>query len=283
MRSSGVPRGCERSLVRCWQSAPRTRRRLAVVAAAGLLLWAAPAAEAQSTAAATPLLDSLRPVIERAMGAADWSTLEAAVLRLRREGRSAAGARSPWVQYDLAYALHRRASGLIVEQQPKDARALLEEAVAAAQRARELGAGAHALALEGAVTGQLAGVVGGLAVMRYGPRAFRLLDEAVDSLPNDPRTALLNGITRLSAPRAFGGGAARGEAELQRALQLFARDPNRSPQPVWGHVDAYIWLGIAFREQDRPAEARQAWGEALARMPGHRWVTDELLPSLRTR
>lgn len=227
------------------------------------------------------LVDSIRPVVERAMSAADWATIDAIIVRLRRAHAAVAG--DPWLAHDLAYALHRRASAAIIEGRARDARPLLEEAIAAAQRAQRLGAGAQVLALEGAVTGQLAGVAGGFSAIRLGPRSFRLLDAAVAALPNDPRVALLNGISRLNAPRAFGGGAAKGEPELRRAVRLFAQDPNRSPAPIWGRVDAHIWLGIALKELNRPAEAREQWQQALKLAPDHRWVTDQLLPSLGAR
>lgn len=240
---------------------------------------------AQSAAAAASpttvaLLDSLRPSIERALAAADWPTLERATERLRAATATAAGRTDAWLHYDLAYALHRRASALVVEERTKEARALLEESQRTAAKARELGAGTHALALEGAVTGQLAGVSGAFAAMRFGPRSFKLLDQAVEQAPSDPRVALLNGISRLNAPRAFGGGAAKGEPELRRALRLFETDRNAAPLPVWGRVDAHLWLGIALDQQGKPAEARAEFQRALELAPGHRWITDELLPGL---
>lgn len=239
---------------------------------------AAPTAAASATTRA--LLDSLRPEIERGLAAADWPTLDRATARLRTATAFAAGRTDAWLHYDLAYALHRRASAMIVEERTKEARTLLEESQRTAARARELGAGAHALALEGAVTGQLAGVSGAFAAMRFGPRSFKLLDDAIESAPQDPRVALLNGISRLNAPRAFGGGAAKGEPELRRALRLFATDGNRSPLPVWGRADTHIWLGIALDQQGKPAEARAEFQRALELAPGHRWITDELLPGL---
>jgi tetratricopeptide (TPR) repeat protein len=226
------------------------------------------------------LLDSLRPGIERALAAADWATLDRATARLRAATTATAGRTDAWLHYDLAYALHRRASAMVVEDRTKEARGLLEESQRMAARARELGAGTHALALEGAVTGQLAGVSGTFAAMRFGPRSFKLLDQAVDEAPGDPRVALLNGISRLNAPRAFGGGAAKGEPELRRALRLYETDRNVSPLPVWGRADAHIWLGIALDQQGKPVEARVEYQRALELAPGHRWVIDELLPAL---
>jgi len=226
------------------------------------------------------LLDTLRPMVESALTRADWVTLEAAIRRLRAASASESGRNDPWLHYDLAYALHRRGSALLVEERTREARALLQESATVATRAKDLGAGAHALALAGTVTGQLAGVSGTLAAIPLGPRAFRLLDQALDAAPDDPRVALLNGITRLNAPRAFGGGAAKGEPEFRRALRLFESESRAPPRPEWGYADAHIWLGIALGQLGRPNEARAEYQRALERAPGHRWIIDELLPAL---
>lgn len=227
--------------------------------------------------------DSVRAAIELAVVGSDWAAIDRAAVALRSATQSAAGRTDAWLHYDFAYALHRRASGLIVEDRARDARAMLEEAVAAAGRARTLGGGAAAQALEGAVTGQLAGAAGGLAMMRHGRASLRLLDEAVVAAPDDPRVAMLNGITRTNAPAFAGGGAARGEAELRRALALYANDRNTSPQPTWGRADAHIWLAIALEKQDKLAEAREQLRLALTLAPGHRWVTESLQPALARR
>lgn len=254
-------------------------RRLALVLALYLATPIAGAAQ-DARAAARALLDSLRPQIELAVAQAAWPTLDAAIVRLRAAIGTPHGRADQWAHYDLAYALHRRASALIVLDSGRTARPLLEEAVRMAQRAHELGAGPTALALEGGVTGQLAGVGGGLAAMRFGPRAFRLLDQAVSEAPNDPRVALLNGISRFNAPRAFGGGPTKGEAELRRAARLFEADRATSPQPTWGRADAHLWLGLALVALDRPGDARIEYQRVLALSPGHKWVTDQLLPAL---
>lgn len=225
-----------------------------------------------------PLLDSLRPAVERAVIASDWASIERAATRLR--AAIALAPRDPWLHYDLAYVLHRRGSALIVSDSVRAAEAPLAESERMASRAGQLGAGATALALRGTVNGQLAGVRGALAAMRLGPRAFRQLDSAVALAPDDPRVALLNGITRLNAPRAFGGGPSRGEPELRRAIALFARDSARSPLPGWGAVDAHIWRAIALHRAEHVAEARAELERALVLAPGHVWVTASLLPAL---
>lgn len=231
-------------------------------------------------AAAQPaLLDSLRPRIEAAVIRGDWRALDAIIARLRTATRGPA-ARDPWTHYDLGYILHRRASAMLLGDQASQAKPLLEEAEKALAKSQDLGGNGQALGLRGAVTGQLAGTGGMLTGMRMGPRAFKQLDEAIAREPNDPRVALLNGMSRLNAPRPFGGGPAKGEPELRRAVALFAKDTATGPAPVWGRVDAHIWLAIALSRLDRKAEARAELQKALALAPGHVWITRELLPKL---
>ncbi len=253
-----------------------TIRRAIVVS--GLFLFVGAGRESLAQEGTAALLDSLRPPLERAVIRSDWTAVDAVIVRLR--AAAAAAPRDAALQYDLGYAIHRRASALVAEDKGKEARPLLEDAERTLARATELGGGGGALALRGAVTGQIAGVGGALKAMRFGPRAFKQLDEALKLAPNDPRVALLNGITRLNAPRAFGGGPAKGEPELRRALALFANDRPVSPAPAWGHVDAWIWLAIALERQDRRTEARAALEEALVLAPGHTWITRELIPRL---
>lgn len=225
-----------------------------------------------------PSADSLRAAVQQAVRQGAWPQLEAAIDRLREQALAAPENRV--AQYELGYALHRRASAFVRSGQGDRARPLLEEADRALGRAISLGAGGGALALRAAVTHARAGVSGTLDAMRLEPRAYRQLDTALALAPSDPRVALLNGMTRLRAPRAFDGGAGKAERELRRAIALFETDSARAPAPTWGHVDAWIWLGIALAELDRREEARAAFQHALELAPGHAWVTGTLLPRL---
>lgn len=252
------------------------RRHLAaarLVAATLVALGTAP------LAAQPALLDSLRPAVERAVVRGDWAALDAAAARLRAAIAGPA-AKDAWTHYDLGYVLHRRAGGHLDAQQGNKAKPILAEADKVLERAQALGAGMQALALRGAVNGQIAGSGGMIAGMRNGPRAFGLLDEAVAKAPNDPRVALLNGMTRLNAPKAFGGGPAKAEPELRRAITLFASDRPTGAAPAWGRVDAHIWLAITLEQAGRKDEARAELQKALAIAPGHAWVTGTLLPRL---
>jgi tetratricopeptide (TPR) repeat protein len=253
----------------------------ATILAAASLAAAPHRLVAQATPpAAVALLDSVRPHIETALVRGDWTTLDRLAARLRVASATAAGRTDPWIHYDLAYTLHRRVSGLIAEKNNARAKALVEEALRAADQARTLGAGAHARALQGALSGQMAAVGGGLSPMRFGPRALSQLDDAIEAAPNDPRVALLNGMTRLNAPSVFGGGPPRAETELRKAVRLFATDRNATPLPSWGRTDAHIWLALALQAQNKKAEARAEFDRALALTPGHRWILETLIPEL---
>lgn len=264
---------------------PMLRTALLLAALGAAFVASVPnAAEAQATPPASiTLLDSVRPQIETSLVRGDWATLDRVAARLRTASTSVAGRSDPWVHYDLAYALHRRVSGLIAEKSNARAKTLVDEALRAADRAHSLGAGAHARGLQGALAGQMAAVGGGLSPMRFGPRALSQLDEAAAAAPNDPRIALLNGMTRLNAPSVFGGGPPRAEAELRKALRLFATDRNATPLPSWGRTDAHIWLGLALQAQNKKAEARAEFDRALALTPGHRWIVETLIPDLERR
>jgi tetratricopeptide (TPR) repeat protein len=236
------------------------------------------AAIACSTTAAAQPIDSLRTAVQSAVAQGAWTRLEAAIDALR-----AAALEAPdnlVVQYDLGHALHRRASAYLREKRHEEARPLLEEADRALTRAITLGGGGGAMALRAMVTHQRAAVGGTVEAMRLEPRVFRQLDTALTLAPQDPRVALLNGMARLHAPRAFDGGPATAEREFRRALLLFEADTANGFAPRWGRTEAWIWLGIALEEQDRRDEARNAYESALAVAPGHAWVTTTLLPHL---
>lgn len=223
-------------------------------------------------------IDSLRARVELAVVTGADAELDLAIARLRAEASTASENRV--IQYDLGYALYRRAATLMRSDRREEARRRLEEADRALARSISLGAGGGALALRGAVSRRLAEVSGVIAAMRLEPLAYRQLDEALAIAPDDPRVALLNGIARLDAPRSLDGGAERGEAELRRAIELFGSDSSVSPAPTWGRADAHIWLGISLAKRGARAEARASFERALEFAPGHAWVISTLLPQV---
>ena len=152
------------------------------------------------------------------------------------------------------------------------ARTKLEQSLAARPMAET-----HALLAQ--VLGQLIGADPSTAPT-YGPRVQTEMTAATALGPSNPRVWLLKGIQSIYTPAQYGGGLSIAEGQLKRAIQLFVTDSPTPPDPSWGKAEAYVWLGQALQKQNRPAEARTAYQQALALQPDYPWVTYSLLPAL---
>jgi tetratricopeptide (TPR) repeat protein len=134
-------------------------------------------------------------------------------------------------------------------------------------------------ALLASVLGQLIGGNPSTAPT-YGPRVQTEMTAATTMGPSNPRVWLLKGIQSIYTPAQYGGGLSIAEDQLKRAIQLFVTDAPTPPEPSWGKAEAYVWLGQALQKQNRMAEARTAYQQALVLQPEYPWVTYSLLPSL---
>lgn len=182
------------------------------------------------------------------------------------------------------FVLYRKASILVASKGDRTlTRSLFEEAGRALERSDATLRWPETRALRSAVVGQLIGFSGALGPMRLGPRAARLLDEAVALGPDNPRVWMLRGVSAMFKPRLFGGGLGKAERDLLRALELFTRDVPQSPAaPWWGHAETYGWLGQVYVRQGKVALARDAYARALMIEPANAWVRDHLMPALDT-
>jgi Flp pilus assembly protein TadD len=73
------------------------------------------------------------------------------------------------------------------------------------------------------------------------------------------------GVGNYYLPSQLGGGAALAIADFRKAIDLDSRN-----------AEAWVWLGIALRKQNQDAEARKAFGKALALEPSRVWVRQQL-------
>jgi len=73
------------------------------------------------------------------------------------------------------------------------------------------------------------------------------------------------GVGNYYLPAQLGGGAQQAVADFHKAIEIDSRN-----------AEAWTWLGIALRKQNRDAEARQAFGKALALDPNRVWVRQQL-------
>ena len=116
-----------------------------------------------------------------------------------------------------------------------------------------------------------------------GPLIPKEMNAAITMAPNNPRIWLLRGIQSFYTSQEYGGGLPVAETQLKKAIELFATDNPTPPAPFWGKAEAYVWLGQVLQKQNRIAEARAAYNNALSVQPNYPWVTYSLLPSIEGR
>lgn len=238
-----------------------------------------PASRAQPSLPAAH--DSLRRLVDRALLTSAVADYDRALAFLGTpRTRPADGPDAAVLAHYLGFVLYRKAS-VLATLSPRDpeAKRLFEESARALTASESLG-WAETRALQSAVVGQLIGYAGPFGAMRMGPRAQRLLDQAVAQAPDNPRVLMLRGVSFLFRPRLFGGGADKAERDLRRSVSLFTSDAPRAPAPWWGRAEAHGWLGEALARQGKVAEARAEFARALELEPGNVWVREVLLPAL---
>gem|GEM_PF-906294 len=113
-----------------------------------------------------------------------------------------------------------------------------------------------------------------------GPLIPKEMNAAISMAPNNPRVWLLRGIQSFYTNPEYGGGLPVAETQLNKAIELFATDNPTPPAPSWGKAEAYVWLGQVLQKQNRIAEARAAYNNALSVQRDYPWVTYSLLPSI---
>lgn len=116
-----------------------------------------------------------------------------------------------------------------------------------------------------------------------GPLIPKEMGAAIAMGPNNPRVWLLRGIQSFYTSVEYGGGLPVAETQLNKAIELFATDNPTPPAPFWGKAEVYVWLGQVLQKQNRIAEARAAYNNALSVQPDYPWVTYSLLPSIEGR
>jgi tetratricopeptide (TPR) repeat protein len=116
-----------------------------------------------------------------------------------------------------------------------------------------------------------------------GPLIPKEMNAAVAMAPNNPRIWLLRGIQSFYTSQEYGGGLPVAETQLNKAIELFATDNPTPPAASWGKAEAYVWLGQVLQKQNRIAEARAAYNNALSVQRDYPWVTYSLLPSIEGR
>lgn len=116
----------------------------------------------------------------------------------------------------------------------------------------------------GTLCGQVipANVLMGLS---YGKRAKDAVEKAIATDPKLSSAYEARGVGNYYLPSGFGGGYDLAIADFQKAIAL---DPH--------NAEAYLWLGLSLRKQNKDAEARKAFAKSLEIDPKRVWVKQQL-------
>jgi tetratricopeptide (TPR) repeat protein len=180
---------------------------------------------------------------------------------------SAAAAKAPndpEAQYRAALANCYLAEVAIELRDRKAGRQIAEQGIRFAEKTVVLKpANAEYYRLLGTLYGQaVTDIMSGLT---YGPKAKDAINKAVEKAPKSSMMYVARGVGNYYVPAQLGGGAKLSIPDFQKAIEL---DP--------GNAEAYLWLGLSLRKENRDAEARQAFAKSLELNPNRVWAKQQL-------
>jgi tetratricopeptide (TPR) repeat protein len=101
--------------------------------------------------------------------------------------------------------------------------------------------------------------------LTYGPKAKDAINKAVEKAPKSSMMYVARGVGNYYVPASLGGGSKLSIPDFQKAIEL---DPR--------NAEAYLWLGLSLRKENRDAEARQAFAKSLELNPNRVWTKQQL-------
>jgi tetratricopeptide (TPR) repeat protein len=190
----------------------------------------------------------------------------AAVEKLAAEAGAAAAKASNDAeqQYRAALAYSYAAEVAIELKDRKAGRQLAEQGM-------KFGEKAVALKPQDAENYRVLGTLYGQAVtdlmsgLSYGPKAKDAINKAVEKAPKSSMMYVARGVGNYYLPSQMGGGAKGAIPDFQKAIELDS-----------SNAEAYLWLGLSLRKDNRDAEARQAFTKALELNPNRVWAKQQL-------
>ena len=166
-------------------------------------------------------------------------------------------------QYQAAVACSYLSEVLIEQRDKKASQQAAERGIKAAQRAVALKPEAENYRVLATLYGQaIADLLSGLS---YGPKAKEAVNKAVEKAPRSSAVYVARGVGNYYVPAQLGGGVEAAIADFRKAIELDARN-----------AEAYLWLGLSLRRQNKDAEARQAFAKSLELDPNRVWAKQQL-------
>ena len=105
----------------------------------------------------------------------------------------------------------------------------------------------------------------GLAALKYGNCALNGVNKAVELDPHSSMAYLSHGVGNYYLPSALGGGMDAAIKDFRKSIEL---NPN--------NAEAWLWLGIALRRANQPAEAHKAIAKSVELNPKRVWARQQL-------
>jgi tetratricopeptide (TPR) repeat protein len=168
-------------------------------------------------------------------------------------------------QYRAALAASYQAEVSLELKDKKQAQQAAEQGIKFAERAIALAPNkAEYHRVLGTLCGQVvpANVLMGLS---YGKRAKEAIAKAIEKDPKWSGSYVARGVGNYYLPASFGGGTQLAIADFRKALEF---DPK--------NAEAYLWLGLSLRKEQKNADARKAFEQALKLNPDRIWVKQQL-------
>jgi tetratricopeptide (TPR) repeat protein len=185
-------------------------------------------------------------------------------LAMQASGAAAKAPNDSEAQYRAALADSYLAEVAIELRDRKAGRQIAEQGMKFAEKAVALKpANAEYYRLLGTLYGQaVTDIMSGLT---YGPKAKEAINKAVEKAPKSSMMYVARGVGNYYVPAQLGGGAKLSIPDFQKAIEL---DPR--------NAEAYLWLGLSLRKENRDAEARQAFTKSLELNPNRVWAKQQL-------
>ncbi len=170
----------------------------------------------------------------------------------------------PEAQYRAALANCYLAEVAIELRDRKTGRQMAEQGMRYAEKSVALKPGnAEYYRLLGTLYGQaVTDVMSGLT---YGPKAKDAINKAVEKAPKSSMMYVARGVGNYYVPAQLGGGAKLSIPDFRKAIELDSRN-----------AEAWLWLGLSLRKENRDAEARQAFTKSLELNPNRLWAKQQL-------
>ena len=101
--------------------------------------------------------------------------------------------------------------------------------------------------------------------LSYGKRAKDAVEKAIATDPKLSTAYEARGVGNYYLPASFGGGYDLAIPDFRKAIELDSKNS-----------EAWLWLGLSLRKQNKDAEARQAFSKALELDPARVWTKQQL-------